>query len=327
MSSSNIVFVTGGTGTIGPALIRHLLHQGLKVRVLVRKGSDRTVLPSNVELFQGDITDREVLLRAAEGARWIFHLATRANVESPGQAVRADYVRVNVEGSRRLAHAAKEAGVGRLVFFSSISVYGSGPSSGLFTEDSPLNPTSCYAETKAEAERLLVSETATVILRLSAVYGPLVGGHYRRLLNALKKGMFLPVGPGMNRRTLVHVEDVCSAALLAANLPGIEGRIFNVTDGSVHSMKEIIEAMCLALDRPVPAMALPVGAARLAAMGFDALASMGKRTSFTGRRAIEKFIDDIAVSGAKLVREGFQPKIGLIEGWRDTVREILATSS
>ena len=312
--------MTGAAGAIGQALVRTLLRQGYRVGALVRKEGDERLLPGDVEIIRGDITDRNALLRGADGVDCVFHLAAKPHRDLPGSALHSEYVRVNVEGSRQLARALKEARVGRLVFFSTINVYGTGPTSGLYTEESPLSPISWYAETKAEAERVLLSESPAVVLRLGAVYGPCMRNNYMRLLFALRKRMFVPIGPGRNRRTLVYVADACEAALLVARHSDAQGQVFNVTDGGVHSFQEIIHAMSLALGRRAPALHVPVGAARLAAMGVDAVTSVLGRGEMSASYAINKIIEDLAVSGAKLGRLGFRPKFDLHRGWEETVR-------
>ena len=100
------------------------------------------------------------------------------------------------------------------------------------------------------------------VLRLGAVYGSRIKGNYRRLLIALARGRFVPIGPGSNRRTLVYDKDVGRAAMLAAVHPDAAGRIFNVTDGQIHTMEAIIETLCEALGRVPPRLTLPVGLIR-----------------------------------------------------------------
>jgi nucleoside-diphosphate-sugar epimerase len=74
----------------------------------------------------------------------------------------------------------------------------------------------------------------------------------------LRRGVFLPVGRGVNRRTLVYEEDVASAALLAAVHAAAAGRIYNVTDGEVHTFREIAAVICDVLDRRPPSWHVPI---------------------------------------------------------------------
>ena len=100
------------------------------------------------------------------------------------------------------------------------------------------------------------------MLRLGAVYGAQVKGNYRRLLSALARGRFVPIGSGRNRRTLIYDKDVARAALLAVCHPDAAGRVFNVTDGEVHTMATIVRTLCTALGRRPPCLTLPAGPVR-----------------------------------------------------------------
>ena len=161
----------------------------------------------------------------------VFHLAAKLHINDPSPQLAAEYRRVNVEGTAQLAEAARLAGVRRLVIFSTINVYGCSPPGALLDEQSPLCGDSCYAASKIEAEKIALTTLPAVVLRLAAVYGPSMKGNYPRLLRALQQRRFAFVGKGDNRRTLVHLEDVCAASLLAAEHPRAVGQIYNVTDG------------------------------------------------------------------------------------------------
>lgn len=315
--------VTGATGVVGPPLIAHLLERGYDVRALVRSSPPGGLFPEAVTPVHGDINDRSALREAVAGCDVVFHLAAKLHIIDPGPAARPAYEQVNVEGTRALARAAREAGVGRLIAFSTINVYGPTPTGAVWDEASPLRPDSWYAETKARAEEVALAELPTVVLRLAAVYGPRMKGNYPRLLRTIARGRFIPIGDGRNRRTLVHLQDVCLAALAAAEHPAATGRTYNVTDGQIHTLREIVAVLCLVSGKRPPPFHLPVGPVRLAAgvveRGFRALG----RTAPIGRATIDKLVEDIAVSGARMEGElGMRPQVELLTGWRDTARAL-----
>jgi UDP-glucose 4-epimerase len=164
-----------------------------------------------------------------------------------------------------------------------------------------------------------------VVLRLAAVYGPGMKGNYLRLLHALQRGRFAFVGHGDNRRTVVHVDDACAAAQLAAFHPEAPGRAFNVTDGAVHSVREIVLAICAALGRRAPRWHVPARPARAAAWAVDRAFRLAGRRSPIGPDAIAKLLEDVAVCGQRITRElGFTPRLGLEAGWRATVGELFS---
>ena len=233
--SAPVALVTGASGAVGPALVARLLQEGYRVRVLSR-GRRPAAWPEAVEARHGDVVDRVAVAGAVAGVDLVFHLAGLLHVTRPTPALTREYERVNVEGARVVAEESTRAGVSRLVLFSTIAVYGpTGPDGA--DEDTPPRPDSPYAQTKLRAEEAVrrldgTAELRTSVLRLAAVYGPRVTGNYARLARAIESGWFVPVGEGLNRRTLVHEADVAEAALLAARSPQAAGRLYNVSDGS-----------------------------------------------------------------------------------------------
>lgn len=318
----SLALVTGATGVIGPELIGCLLARGYRVRALVR----RAPLPeriSDVEIVRGDIRDRATLYRAVAGTDVIFHMAGKLHVNRPGPRDIAEYEAVNVEGASLLGRVAREASVRRFIFFSTINVYGGSRPGTLLGEDSPLAPDSLYAESKARAEQRVLNTLPAVVLRLAAVYGPNMKGNYLRLVNALQNKRFVLVGDGLNRRTLIHVRDVCEAAVLAAEASSAAGRVYNITDGQVHTLQEVIRAICVAMEIKEPSFTLPAGLAR-AVFGLfeDALGFFGLESPL-GRSTIDKLTEDMAVSSDRIQRElGFKADYDLLTGWRECLRDM-----
>lgn len=298
---SKLALVTGATGAIGPTLVEELLAAGWRVRVLVRVGFERT----DVEIAAGDITDRSAVDRAMRGVDVVFHLAAKLHIENPGPELAPEYERVNVGGTRNVVMAARKYGT-RIVFFSTIAVYGYSERRVITDETEP-RPETMYAKTKLAAEELVLAAGGTV-LRLGAVYGARVKGNYRTLLNAISRGRWINVGKGANRRTLVFERDVAAAAVAVAGHPNAAGRTYNVTDGESHTVAEIIAAISEALGRRPPRLRIPVWLARLAG-------------TLLGRRAaVDKYLEEVIVTSVRIQQEiGFTPKWNLRAGWRETV--------
>lgn len=321
--SAPVALVTGASGAVGPALVARLLQEGYSVRVLSR-GHRPAPWPGAVEERHGDVVDRVAVAGAVAGVDLVFHLAGLLHVTRPTPALTREYERVNVEGARVVAEESTRAGVSRLVLFSTIAVYGpTGPEGA--DEDTLPRPDSPYAQTKLRAEQAVcrldgTAELRTSVLRLAAVYGPRVTGNYARLAGAIRSGWFLPVGEGLNRRTLVHEADVAEAALLAARSPRAAGRLYNVSDGDTHRLRDVLEAMCLSLGRPYPRFRLPIGPVRAVAKAGDALvAPFGAAPRLSS--ALDKYTEDVAVRAERIRRElGFRPRFDLRSGWSDAFR-------
>ncbi len=234
------LLVAGGAGFIGSNYVRLRLerHPEDSVRVLDKltyagRRENLEGLPEQrLEFVQGDITDREAARAAVEGCDAVVNFAAESHVdrsiESPGEFINTD-----VYGTYVLLDATREAGV-RHLQVSTDEVYGD-LDRGSATEDSPLEPSSPYAASKAGGD-LLVSAFArtygaeALIIRASNNYGP--RQHPEKLiplcvLNALA-GDRLPVyGDGMQVRNWLYVEDCCSAidTVLARGEPA---RVYNV---------------------------------------------------------------------------------------------------
>ncbi len=201
--------------------------------------------------------------------------------------------------------------------------------SPVLDENSPVQPDTFYAQTKVAAERIVLNARGTdgrplgTVLRLGAVYGSRIKGNYERLTHALARHRFIPIGSGLNRRTLVYDKDVGRAAALAVSHPAAAGRVFNVTDGEFHTLNEIIESICSALGRKPPRLSLPVGPMRtLVGLIEKGSRSIGLKSPIT-RAIIDKYTEDIAVDGSLIQKQlGFVPQYDLKTGWEETIREM-----
>ncbi len=318
------VLVTGPSGAVGPVLVNALLREGHRVRVLSRHDAPRDVFQSPIEAIVGDVAGPHSVERAIAGTTTVFHLAAKLHVPNPPEHMRAEYERVNVDGTGVLVEAARAAGVHRLIFFSTVSVYGP---TGLVPVDETAtpHPDTVYAETKLRAEQIVLAaknvdgEPLGVVLRMAAVYGPRMKGNYLALVNSLAKRRFLPVGNGSNLRTLVYDRDAVRAAILAALHPGAAGRIYNVSDGTVHCLRDIIGAICAALGRRPPRLFVPLHATRLAAALADRVIPITGRSARL-LPAVDKFVESAAVRADRIQHElGFRPEYDLKRGWQETV--------
>ncbi len=315
--------VTGATGVVGVPLVRELLERGHDVRVFVRDASGASQFGSSVEVHTGDLRDRSAVFAAAEGVDWIFHLGAKLHINNPGPDSKAEYTAVNVGGTDNVVTAAKASRAAKLIFFSTINVYGPGRAVQVRDESSGLDPQGIYAETKAAGEEMVLAarnesdESIGVVLRMAAVYGSRMKGNYARLAEAVRKGRFVFVGKGENRRTLIHQADAVSAAILAAEkASGLS--VYNVTDGSVHTLRQIVAAAAKAFGKKVPSVRIPVGPVRIGLAALEALARPFGAEPPLNRDLLKKLLEDIAVDGTKFRSElGFVSRFDLEQGWKE----------
>ncbi len=248
---------------------------------------------------------------------------------NPAPELDAEYQRVNVDGTRIVVDAAIRAGVARIVFFSTIAVYGE--SDGVvIDETAPVRPLTSYARTKAEAEPIVLDarngegKPIGVVVRLAAVYGPRVKGNYLSLVRAIARHRFWPIGPGSNRRSLIFEDDAGRVAVHLARHPLAPGGVFNATDGELHTVAEIIAAVYMAVGRRKPHIHVPLPLARAMLGAIEmAFRTLGRRAP-AGRFTLAKYTEEIAVASDRLAVLGFSPMWTMEEGWRETVRRLRA---
>lgn len=325
---SERVLVTGATGALGPTVIDALLAAGFCVRALCRRQPAANLLPTPVEIMLGDITDVATLMQAARGCHYIVHMAALLHIVNPPPDLQGCYEAINVQGTRNVVNAALANNVQRLLFFSTIAVYGHGRSETI-TEETVPQPDSFYGKSKLSAETLVLEARQSdgmplgVVLRLAAVYGVGIKGNYARLYHALARGTFLPIGHGANRRTLVHDHDVAAATVLALRHPNAAGNIYNVTDGTVHTLTAIIEAISKALHRRPPLLYLPVAPIRWAIALLGSCYKVLRRTTPISQATLDKYLEEMAVDGCRLQQElGFVPHYSLTDGWQQVANRL-----
>jgi nucleoside-diphosphate-sugar epimerase len=323
-----VILVTGATGAVGPRVVSALMEAGYGVRALALDAAPAEVWPTGVDLHLGDVTDMATVRRTMQGVDSVVHLAAILHILNPPPELREKYERINVGGTTTVVDEAVKAGVKRIVLASTIAVYG--PSNGqILNEDSLPQPDTIYAQTKLAAEKIVLNARNTdgqpfgTVLRFGAVYGPRIKGNYERLVRALARNRFVPIGNGNNRRTLVYDKDVGRAAALAVSHPAAAGRIFNVTDGRFHTLSEIIASICSALSQKPPRLSLPVGPMRALIRLIEmASGAIGLKPPVT-QAMIDKYNEDIAVDGSLIQKElGFVPQYDLKTGWEEMIREM-----
>lgn len=253
-------FVTGGTGFIGGAVVRHLLQAGHRVRALVRPGAGTRQLDGlPVERVAGDLSDGQALRGAMAGCGWVFHVAA---LYSYWGYRPDDFYQANVEGTRRVLEAARMAGAERIVYTSSVSALGFHGDHTPATEDTPssledrIGP---YQRTKFQAEevarRMARQGLPVVIVNPSTPVG--TGDHKptpsgQIIVDMLQGRMFGYVDTGLN---IVDVEDVAAGHLLAAER-GRPGERY-ILGGENLTLKQILDLLAEISGRPPVRLRIP----------------------------------------------------------------------
>ena len=260
--------VTGATGFVGEPLCRQLLKDGAFVRGSTRD-RNRTCAASDTVVI-GAIDGQTDWAAALDGIDVVFHLAGIAHIVEPSQQQHTAYECVNADGTERLAREAARAGVGRFVFLSSLKVNGEHSPAGGFRESDAARPEGPYAASKLHAEERLgdvARDTGLrcAILRSPLVYGPRVRANFLELIRAIDRGRPLPFALVRNERSLIFVDNLCSALRCLASHPSAAGETFFASDGEPVSTAELIRRAAAALDRRPRLVPVPVALLRAAA--------------------------------------------------------------
>ncbi|KVZ26258.1 NAD-dependent dehydratase [Burkholderia multivorans] len=308
------VVVTGASGFVGRALCRVLVKRGHRVTGIVRR---RGAAPAGVDecVYAGEeFLDIGMHWPAERGTvECVVHLAARVHVmndraSDPDAAFRA----MNVDGTLRVAEAAQQHGVGRIVFVSSIKAVAETDDGQPLREDCPAHPEDPYGRSKHDAEVLLQqfgesTGLETVIVRPPLVYGPEVRANFLRMMDAVARGIPLPLGSISARRSVLYVENLADALLKCVTDPRAAGECFHVADDNPPSITGLLRLVGDAVGKP--ARLLPVPATALHVIG-----------KLTGRSAaIDRLTGSLQLDTERIKRVlGWQPPYTTREGLEAT---------
>ncbi|MCD4689834.1 SDR family oxidoreductase [bacterium] len=248
-----VKLVTGGAGFIGSHLAERLVELGHDVRIFDNFSTGRreniSHLDGRAEIIEADIRSEDAMRAATAGVDTVFHLAALASVpRSVDDPVASNDV--NVRGSLNVLVASRDAGVRRLVYASSSSVYGDTPELPK-REDMPARPMSPYAVGKLAGEyyaRIFFQlyGLETVCLRYFNVFGPRQdpSSQYAAVVPIFTSKLLVgeaPIiyGDGEQSRDFTYVSSIVSANILASERSGAEGLVFNVAHGDTVTVNEL----------------------------------------------------------------------------------------
>ncbi|MGO4685327.1 hopanoid-associated sugar epimerase [Hyphomicrobium sp. 2TAF46] len=307
MAAKDIAFLTGASGFVGSAVARRLIDEGFSVRALVRRTSNRANLRDiGLEVVEGDIRDGDLLAKAVQGARYVFHVAADYRLWAPDPE---EIVATNTAGTRAVMDAALKAGVERIVYTSSVATLRLTGNGSPYNETMPLdaaNAIGAYKRSKVLAERLVERMVAdeglqAVIVNPSTPIGPRdvrptpTG---RIVVEAASGRMPAYVETGLN---LVHVDDVADGHLAALKHGRIGERY--ILGGQDMTLGEMLAEIARLAGRRPPAIKLPRQMIYPIAYGAEAVARFTGREPFATVDGLRMAKYKMFFSSAKAERE------------------------
>lgn len=285
--------ITGGSGFCGWVIVKRLLRQGEKVRVL-----DTVPLPEPlpaVDFLKGDIRDSRSVDQACQGVRHVIHAAAKVPISKAGK----DFWTVNVDGTRQVLASALRHSVRKVVYLSTSAVMAFNPCP--VDEDAPPHPVGPYAQSKQESENVcrefMAKGLRMDIVRPRTVIGPGRLGIFSILFDWISKGMnVFVIGDGRNKLQFLHSEDLAELCVRASQSPGSD--VFNVGSRAFGTLREDLQDLLRYADTGSKIVSLPRPAVvwtlrlleglRLSPLTAFHYLSYGEDLYFNNQRAKEK---------------------------------------
>ncbi|WKK66836.1 NAD-dependent epimerase/dehydratase family protein [Lutimonas zeaxanthinifaciens] len=311
------ILVTGGSGFIGTRLIEDLLSNNHDVIIFDKVISK--VFPNLCVV--GDVRDEEALISACKGVDIIFNLAAE---HADDVAPISLYKDVNVHGALNLIKAAELNGVKKIVFTSSVAVYGL--NQGAPNEKSKLSPFNEYGKSKLEAELAFKKWAdqnglnSLTIIRPSVVFGEGNRGNVYNLLLQIKNKRFLMVGSGENKKSMAYVGNI--SHFLSKLTDGKSGvQVFNYADKPDLDSKNIVAIAKDAFQINTKYPSIPYPIAMIAGYALDLMAKLLNRKFPISSIRIKKFCADTTIDTKKLEDSGFIPPFSLELGLQKMIKK------
>jgi nucleoside-diphosphate-sugar epimerase len=312
------VTVIGGSGFIGTRLCRRLAQRADLSFDIVDKARS-SAFPQRCRI--ADVRSVEALRAVVEPGATLVNLAAEHRDDVRPREL---YDHVNVEGARNVCAVARERAVPRIVFTSSVAVYGfAEPGTD---ESGRIAPFNDYGRTKFEAEQVFrawqaeaPAERSLVIVRPTVVFGERNRGNVYNLLRQIASGLFVMIGPGDNRKSMAYVENVAAFLEHSLNLaPG--AHLYNFIDKPDYTMNSLVATVrgLLGRSRHGP-LRIPLALGYLIGRGFDAAAALSGRSFHISTIRVRKFTSSTVFS-SRAEASGFEPPFALPQALERTVR-------
>lgn len=316
------ITLIGGSGFVGTRLL-DILKQTDNLLLNIDKQQSH-FFPEYTVL--GDVRDKESLIKLLEGTDLVVLLAAEHRDDVSPVSL---YYDVNVTGIKNVLEAMEVNHINRLVFTSSVAVYGLNKKNP--DEKHEKDPFNHYGKSKWMAETELEKwfglhpDWNINILRPTVIFGERNRGNVYNLLKQISGGKFLMIGKGENRKSMAYVGNIVRFIEFCINEKKAGYNVYNYVDKPDFTMNELVMHVGHVLNKNIPAVHLPYWLGMLGGYGFDILAKLaGKKLSISSVR-VKKFCATTQFDATKVMNSGFKAEYSLGEGLEQTLKyEFLA---
>lgn len=309
------ITLIGGSGFVGTRLI-DLLRHDYQLRNIDKRQShffpDITVI--------GDVREKDKMVELLEGTDVVVLLAAEHRDDVSPVSL---YYDVNVGGMRNVLAAMEADGIKRIVFTSSVAVYGLNKKNP--DEEHPKDPFNHYGKSKWQAEGVLQEwykghgDWNINILRPTVIFGERNRGNVYNLLHQISSGKFLMVGDGNNKKSMAYVGNIVAFIRFLIEEQRSGYHVYNYIDKPDMTMNELVGHVSKVLKKHIPATHFPYWLGMLGGYGFDFLAWLTRRKLTISSVRVKKFCATTKFNADKVQASGFKAPFTLGEGLARTL--------
>lgn len=321
--------VTGATGFIGTHLVQNLVKQGREIRCLVRETSNTQYLVDlGVELFYGDLLNKDSLKAIAKDINIVYHLAGEVYSKRC-----KDFYRINLKGTQNLVEVCLPENIDRFVFLSSIAAVGPNRKHDiLLDEQSPCKPLDPYGKSKLQAEKLLIKSFErysfpVIIVRAPTVYGPL--GQPKiitKILRMVQTGRVLIVGDKKSLRSMCYIDNLIQGLVTIEQFDKAISEIYFLSDERPYTYEEIFQTVSENFETNIKETHLPSLTGKVCGLLFKGLTKVGfySLPLYMAWHMILDMACDISKAKKQL---NYRPYIDIKEGVMSAIKYFLKKES
>lgn len=310
------IFITGSEGFIGKPLCKALRELGHAVT-----GYDHSPAALNdVNQINGDILDYDHLAASIQDETdLIIHLAAEHKDEGPTDE---DYYRVNETGTLHIVKAAEEKNITKVIFFSTVGVYGN---QTYPNESAELSPINVYGASKVAAEKIVEEwvtasdERSAVIVRPTAVYGPENRANIFRLLKQGSTGMFIMPGSGNHHKSIIFLDNAVASCIFLMDHITTGFQAFNLVDEPSLSLNELIALIRTASGKKGAVVHLPIFLLNCLLPFYRLLQIIRNQPKSLSLSRLKKITAQSHFDGSKIRGLGFVQPVSNEDGIRKTI--------